>query len=162
MILKAQEKCPLSKEQHPRCLYIYEDTVPSNLVKFYRGADLIVFPTRAESWGWIVLEAMACGIPSLVTGFGGHLEYASSKTSYLLDYELVESDYHEQGSNSLWAYVNSNYLAEQMYEIYKKGKNDKEYQDKVKNGLIECMDWTWDCCSLKLIEFMKGLKNEEK
>ena len=61
---------------------------------------------------------MACGVPSLVTGFGGHLEYASSKTSYLLDYELVESDYHEQGAQSLWAHVDSNYLAEQMYEIY--------------------------------------------
>jgi glycosyltransferase involved in cell wall biosynthesis len=40
------------------------------LADMYRGADVFAFPTLLEGMGLVVLEAMACGIPVIVTDHG--------------------------------------------------------------------------------------------
>jgi glycosyltransferase involved in cell wall biosynthesis len=37
----------------------------------YALADLLVLPSKAETWGLVVNEAMACGIPALVSDGSG-------------------------------------------------------------------------------------------
>jgi glycosyltransferase involved in cell wall biosynthesis len=37
------------------------------LIKTYQKADVFVFPSYLDSWGQVVLEAMACGLPVIVT-----------------------------------------------------------------------------------------------
>ena len=61
----------------------------------------------------------------------------------------------------MWCEIDSGELANKIYDIYQKGISDKEYQDKVNNGLIRCMDFTWESCALKVVEFLGGLKNEK-
>jgi glycosyltransferase involved in cell wall biosynthesis len=39
----------------------------SSLVEFYRHADVLVFPSRFDSFGMVVTEALACGLPVIVT-----------------------------------------------------------------------------------------------
>jgi len=157
-ILKAQQECQLPIEQRPRLLYLYSDDTPEMIPRMYCSANLLVMPSRAEGYLWCALEAMSCGIPTLTTNFGGCLQFADNDTTYLLDGEMKPSTYHEQGLESFWCEIDSDILADKIYDIYQKGINDKEYQDKVNNGLIRCMDFTWDEISLKVIEFLKGLK----
>lgn len=41
------------------------------LSTYYRAADVVVMPSRSESFGLVALEAAACGIPVVAAGVGG-------------------------------------------------------------------------------------------
>jgi D-inositol-3-phosphate glycosyltransferase len=43
------------------------------LSSYYRAADLVVVPSRSESFGLVALEAAACGIPVVASAVGGLL-----------------------------------------------------------------------------------------
>ncbi len=40
---------------------------PSAMTDVYQNADLLLFPTRNESFGMVVMEAMAAGLPVIVS-----------------------------------------------------------------------------------------------
>jgi glycosyltransferase involved in cell wall biosynthesis/predicted metal-dependent phosphoesterase TrpH len=44
------------------------------LRRWYNAADLFVFPSNMDTFGMVVLEAQACGLPALVTDVGGPQE----------------------------------------------------------------------------------------
>jgi glycosyltransferase involved in cell wall biosynthesis len=43
----------------------------SDVARYYRAADILLLPTRADIWGATPIEAMAMGIPSIVAGGAG-------------------------------------------------------------------------------------------
>jgi glycosyltransferase involved in cell wall biosynthesis/predicted metal-dependent phosphoesterase TrpH len=45
-----------------------------SLVDWYRSVDLLVFPSHTDTFGMVVLEAQACGLPCIVTATGGPKE----------------------------------------------------------------------------------------
>ncbi|WP_459643513.1 glycosyltransferase family 4 protein [Kineococcus sp. NUM-3379] len=79
---------------------------PDQVAGIYRSADLLLFPTRYESYGLVVVEAMAAGLPVIVSdevpagivgdGRNGRIiagheagEYAAALLEYASDPELV-------------------------------------------------------------------------
>ena len=52
------------------------------LASLYRACDAGVFPYRAEGFALPILEAMACGLPSIVPEFGACLDYCSPAASF--------------------------------------------------------------------------------
>jgi glycosyltransferase involved in cell wall biosynthesis len=44
---------------------------PQAIVQWYRAADLLVHPSRADTFPTVVLEALACGLPVVATAIGG-------------------------------------------------------------------------------------------
>lgn len=53
-------------------------------LEFYRKADIFCFPSIREFGGAVVLEAMACGLPCIVTDNGGIAEYVTEETGFKL------------------------------------------------------------------------------
>ena len=43
------------------------------LSTYYRAADVVIVPSRSESFGLVALEASACGVPVVASGVGGLL-----------------------------------------------------------------------------------------
>jgi glycosyltransferase involved in cell wall biosynthesis len=66
---------------------------PQQLAALYRACDVGVFPYRAEGFCMPILEAMACGLPSIAPRFGACLDYCSDRTSYLMDVRRVRVDF---------------------------------------------------------------------
>lgn len=60
------------------------------LVKLYQSADCYVLPTRGEGFGRPYLEAAACGLPVIATGWSGQTDFLNGGNSRLLKYKLVD------------------------------------------------------------------------
>jgi glycosyltransferase involved in cell wall biosynthesis len=52
----------------PRIELIEDDLEPGEMAALYRSCDVLVHPYRGEGFAMTVLEAMACGLPVIVTG----------------------------------------------------------------------------------------------
>ena len=64
--------------------YIERALDERELVGLYAACDCLVHPYRGEGFALPVVEAMACGLPAIVTGAGPALDYASEATAYLV------------------------------------------------------------------------------
>jgi glycosyltransferase involved in cell wall biosynthesis len=63
----------------------------AELVSTYQHADLLVNPSLSESFGITVVEAMACGVPTVATKVGGMLEtVVHGQTGLLVEPEQPE------------------------------------------------------------------------
>jgi D-inositol-3-phosphate glycosyltransferase len=55
------------------------------LSTYYRAADVVLVPSRSESFGLVALEAAACGIPVVATAVGGLLNIIEDgRTGFLV------------------------------------------------------------------------------
>ena len=55
------------------------------LSTYYRAADVVLVPSRSESFGLVALEASACGVPVVAAGVGGLLTLVDhGETGYLV------------------------------------------------------------------------------
>ena len=73
------------------------------LLDLYRAADTIVLPTRGEGFNIPAAEAMAAGIPLIVTAFGAQTEFTGDGLARWVDYRFTYSRSHLRTSNSVWA-----------------------------------------------------------
>jgi glycosyltransferase involved in cell wall biosynthesis len=87
----------------PEIVLIDADLAEADLLDLYRGADAVVLPTRGEGFNIPATEAMAAGIPLIVTGFGGHMDFCTPDNARLLDYRFAPSASHLATPHSLWA-----------------------------------------------------------
>jgi glycosyltransferase involved in cell wall biosynthesis len=68
----------------PRMIYLEKGLTDSEMLFLYREHDVYLQPSFAEGFGLAVLEAMACGIPCMVTGRGGQRDFCDKKNSLLI------------------------------------------------------------------------------
>jgi GT2 family glycosyltransferase len=58
----------------------------------YRSADCFVLPSRGEGWGMTALEAMASGLPTIATNWGGMADFLHDGIGYPLDWRFVPAE----------------------------------------------------------------------
>ncbi len=56
-----------------------------DLASLYSGAELLLFPSLEEGFGWPIIEAQACGCPVLTTGKAPMTEVGGAAARYLTD-----------------------------------------------------------------------------
>ena len=95
---------------------IDSDLPQSALLDLYRDADCMVLPTRGEGFNIPAAEAMAAGLPLIVTGIGGHADFTDQGEARLLGYRFTHSLSHLRTSNSVWGEPSVDDLCAAMQE----------------------------------------------
>jgi len=123
------------------------------LTKHYQKSDCFVAPTRGESFGLTIINAMACGLPVIVTKDinSGHMDFCKGKDSVL----FVDAPTVKQGD--LRFFTEGNMLAEPNLASLKKQMRyafeHKELREKAITNSDEIRTkWSWKESARKLKE----------
>ena len=82
-----------------------------DLPALYSASNLLVFPSVTDTFGMVVLEAQACGLPVLVSDFGGPQEIIiNGKTGF-----VAEANNIDDWKNKLEGYLNLIKMYPQLY-----------------------------------------------
>ncbi len=73
----------------PRIVLIDEDLSTDEVAALYRACDVLVHPYRGEGFAMPVLEAMACGLPVIVTAGGPTDEFVPADAGWRVSAERV-------------------------------------------------------------------------
>lgn len=129
--------------------------------QFFKRVDCFVFPTLGEGFGLTPLEAMATGIPAIVTGWSGPEEYMTEDVGWRIEHTMDEAKEFSDPRTGVykepcgqWAIPSMDHLVylmryayEHQDEVRAKGKRAAEY---VRN------EWTWE----KQIGLYEGALNK--
>jgi glycosyltransferase involved in cell wall biosynthesis len=107
------------RELHPQLApieIISRDVEIEEMPQFYADADVMVLPTRGEGYNLPALEAMAAGLPLIVTGYGGHRDFCGEDQARLIAYRFAPSESHVSDHHSMWLEPDVNDLVDALRE----------------------------------------------
>jgi glycosyltransferase involved in cell wall biosynthesis len=102
-----QETMGIGLDSLPPLCFLVAEITDEELARLFRTADAFVLPTRGEGWCLPAMQAMSMGLPALVTGYGGQLEFMThNDNSLLIEYKLVsppKNFYYQHADDMEWA-----------------------------------------------------------
>lgn len=123
----------------------------SDLPLLYKAADGFVLPSHGEGWGLPLIEAMASGLPTIGTGWGGQTDFMNDQNSWPIDYELVDSPTPPMR----WAEPKAAELRKAMFEVVAGGP---EVEDRTARACQEVHDhYTIDLLAAEAIKLFESL-----
>ncbi len=134
-----------------------DDVSPYNgigLVDLYNAADLFVLPSQVEGFGLPIAEAMACGVPVMVTRYAAGWEVARPA-----GIGIPVSDWETHKSGTRYANVDVKAMAK---EIYRLKNNPRERLRLSGLGLQRVLDFRWEVFTEKLIVTANNLIEEKR
>jgi glycosyltransferase involved in cell wall biosynthesis len=87
-------RAKLVTEINKGVVHIELDISHESLAEWYRGMDLFVMPSRYENYSNAVLEALACGVPFLVSDIGGNRSLTKTHGGWFFRADSVDSLVH--------------------------------------------------------------------
>ena len=111
----------------------YGEISRNEIADFYSKLDIFVLPSRYETFGIVLIEAMACGIPVIATKCGGPQEIVTPTTGILIQKENTEElksaiinmseNLKSYSKEAIRNYANTNFgkevFIEQLSDLYK-------------------------------------------
>lgn len=115
------------------------------LAPLYTACNAFVAPTRAEGWGLPIIEAMASGLPVIVTDYSAPRDFIG-ETAYRLRYDLapITTAFFDRadGDYGVWADPDIAHLRHLMREIY---ENQEEAGHRGQSGSTSVRTaFSWD------------------
>ena len=84
---ESQIRAAQSQPNAPEILYLNGELPPDSLPGLYTACDCLVLPYRGEGFGLPVLEAMACGLPVIVTAGGATDDFVRDEFAWRIPSE---------------------------------------------------------------------------
>ena len=133
-----------SRKNAPKIQLIDAFLSETEMANLYRSASCFVSATRGEGFGMAFLEALACGLPMIATGWGGHLDFLNSNNARLVAYRLVQAkeiQYDCQDAQALIAEPDPADLVHHMRSTYKERESGSRSKKDDESDL-EAYTWT--------------------
>jgi glycosyltransferase involved in cell wall biosynthesis len=105
------------------------------LVELYNAADLFVLPSQVEGFGLPIAEAMACGVPVVVTKYAAGWEVAQPAGK-----GLIPHDWEIHKSGTRYANVDPKSMADVILKLI---RNPRELARMREAGLARVQDFQW-------------------
>lgn len=116
----------------PQFIHIADFWPKADIDGLTGACDAYLSLHKCEGFGQGIAEAMAQGLPVVVTGWSGNLEFCHDDTAWLVPYRMVPILPHEYPvSMKEWAEADPHAAAEMLREIR---TNQKEAQERAERG----------------------------
>ncbi len=142
-----------------RIIWINRDLPAGSIKKLYADCHAFVSPTRGEGFGLPMLEAMALGLPIIATSNGGHADFCTERTSWLVSCAPSPSKSHLRTFNSYWQEPDLKDLVAKMQTV--RNASTEELKKKLKNAKLVSSKFTWAASALAAAEFVRYINNEK-
>jgi len=107
------------------------------IADLYRSVDVVVIPSRAESFGLVAVEAQACGTPVIASRVGGlAFSVDDGKSGYLVDDDGIDD----------WAMRVSAVLTDHVLRAELSG-----------GAIVHASRYSWNVTAARLLELYQGL-----
>jgi len=127
------------------------------LGSLYRSADAYVSAGRGEGWDMPLMEAMACGLPTIATDWGAHTEFVHAGISYPLRARgtvpaQALCPYYDGFS---WADPDPEHLSALFRHVY---ENRAEVSEVGRRAAAEVQaKWTWADAARRIVARLDGI-----
>jgi len=144
-LIKAAQNTPGGAE----IVYLENDMSPEELASLYKACDCLVHPYRGEGFALPVLEAMACGLPVIVTAGGATSDFVTNECGWFIP-ATKKSFGMQLGQMQL---VKEGWLLEPNTDVLSAllswlPKHSLEAQVKGINASRQAKNWTWEKAAL--------------
>jgi glycosyltransferase involved in cell wall biosynthesis len=145
----------------PRIVYLDNDLTAREMAGIYTAADCLVAPYRGEGFCLPVLEAMACGVPSIVTSGGSTDDFVDDETGWRVPAKRKPFGDGRVGewecAGPTWMFeVSGDDLAKSMREV---ARDEEECKRRGAAGARRVEEnWTWRHSAAIVHERITALK----
>lgn len=126
--------------------YSYGPADHSEIAEIYNSSDIFIFPSKAETFGNVTIEAMACGVPCIEFDYGSnHDKIINGVNGYIIPYgdtdqmsnyllDLVNNkDKYKEFSHSARKHIVSNFSWNRIANTYVQALSETISQFKLSN-----------------------------
>jgi GT2 family glycosyltransferase len=141
----------------PVVLMLNQNIALQQMGSLYTSADCFVLPTRGEGWGMPILEAMACGLPTIATNWSAQADFLDEEYSYPLRVSrlipaIAKCPYY---TGYEWADPDVEHLRYLMRHVYE--HRDEARAKGRRAAEVAATRWTWARATDRIMERLEAI-----
>ena len=144
----------------PEILYLTETLNNAEMAGLYTACDCLVHPYRGEGFGLPVAEAMACGIPVIVTRGGACDDFCSEESVYFIagTKRPIQLNGYELSATAWLLEPDQTQLVERLKFVYENPQQAKQKGQVATTQIKTKVDWKMS--TDLILERLKALKKQ--